>query len=95
MKKFNLLVALLCAMMISACVQHEEPGYQGPYTTITVGIGETKTSLGEKKDGVCRVFNRKHCKICAAFFNGTHGIPEGINMKALNFLTKELIHGRL
>ena len=52
MKKFNLLVALLCAMMISACVQHEEPGYQGPYTTITVGIGETKTSLGEKKNGV-------------------------------------------
>ena len=53
MKKINLLVALLCAMMISACVQHEEPGYNGPRTVITVCIGETKTSLGAQgKDGV-------------------------------------------
>ena len=50
MKKINLLLLLFVALLLGACIQSNEVDYDGPYTEISVSLGDTKTSLGEKGD---------------------------------------------
>ena len=47
---FHFLIVSLVALLLCACVQSDNVDYDGPYTEISVSLGNTKTSLGEKGD---------------------------------------------
>ena len=41
------------------------------------------------------ILNGKYREICAAFINGTHGIPESFHMECIDILAKKFPHGCL